>query len=79
MWKVYVGPLFYGIVLNVISSFATLLMVKRDLDALLYLWFCCHMAVCVLCLLISCLELSAVFDCGISWSYSLVFCINPIQ
>ena len=36
MWKVYIGPLFYGIVLNVISSFAIMLLIWKELDAILH-------------------------------------------
>ena len=51
------------------SSVATTLMGKRDLITLLQLSFCCLVTVSVL----SYVGWSAVYDCAITWSYSLAF------
>ena len=41
--------------------------------ALLYVLIIIHMAVCALCLLFVVAWLCLICDCGISWSYSLVW------
>ena len=70
-------PLFCYAVYPVLSSFAIILLRKRELVALLKLSSCCHhhVAVSVLYLFLTrAVGWSAVCDCGISWPYPLTFC-----
>ena len=58
------------------SSFAIILLGKRELVALLLLGSECHVVAIVLCLFLAVplVGWSVVYDCGISWSYTLTFC-----
>ena len=63
------GLWFCFTVLSVLSSFAIISLRKKQLVALL----CLHAVVWLSLFCASLVGWSAVFDCGISWSYSLTF------
>ena len=67
--------MFCGTLLYVYSSIAIILMGKRELVALLNLSSWCLVMVERLFLT----RLSAVCDCGISWSYSLFLVVQPAK
>ena len=67
-------PLFWYALHYVLSSFAIILMRKRELIALLLVfWMSCYCK-CPVALPQGAVGWSAVCDCGNSWSYSLTFC-----
>ena len=66
--------MFCCMLLYVHFSFAIILMGKRELVALLGLSFWCLVIVYV-ALPLGAMCLSAVLDCGISWSYSLTILV----
>ena len=73
MCGVCVWDLFYCAVLSVLSSFAIIWLCKRELVALLYCLLMSCNCYCSMSFPHSAVGLSAVSDCGISWSYLLYF------
>ena len=71
--------LFWYASLYVLSSFAIILTRKRELVALLFVfWMPCYCK-CPVALPQGAVGWSAVCDCGISWSYSLTFWLSNCQ